>query len=1390
MKAWRYTLLRPAVGCLLGQSLLSSAGLSGAAALLLAAQAQAEGIDAVQWRLAQQLPVSLRWDALGQPSPYLLDGQNLKWRNDGRYPKLVLQAGQSLRLHLPRGEYLRLHSTALDAAKLSAKLSVWSNQANRLAVRETLKAQDDDWLLEKDSDAARIIELHAAKDAEIELAVFVSRQAELPELAPYRQVLALSGVEQGLRADSMGAPESYWPLSPSHTQSVRVRGPARLALHTRWQFQPQDKMPAQTWQVELSGVQAKTIQFDFQGQAEHAELLWLNGAPSLLSELQSAYFNLPAGEHQLSLRSNGPLLARLVQQEANDYVFAEHNAELDLAAAQVGNPLGTGLPTPENWSNDASTLSGALQTGEPDQIKQAATRLQQDNRHREGSLIAANLLRAHALATAHESSQLKQAEQAVLQSQSQWQDVLPTSKLRREPPRLAWYATQNLLPLGARANGNIIAAQHAEQLLAGLQLGHFLPLPNDDQAQLYHLPARQADSQLQIALHVARETKQNLWLQLDNAAPREIKLSAAPAVDTLANSNALSALQWQSMQNPAFAGSTTDAAFSKNATPAPLLAARVLHLAVPRHVQQVKIWRGVDEDGAQFEDIASANQMWLSLKLRSAQPFAMAENNLLAMLQDSDGLASLNAALATPTTPTTSSALDSHLQPLVRMLRSQADLFASSVSKPLPAPVAPVAPFAPAAKQLEEQIKLAQQLANDGNWLAALEQWGKIPADCESSVCATSLQGRTTALLALGEHFLAEQLLKQQVLYGQHTWATQKLAQLYTEQADTRSMLSLAASNFLRQPEAAQLLQLVDALQAEQHTELAMQAALLLPAKQRPLANMLTMAQQLKKWPNLSAELRASLPSRAAREFWLAQQLAQEMQFEAATQSFEMSALLAAQSKDTALAEQAKQFAAHLQQGLQLHQSIQSAHKATTPNTTQNPLTPALLETWAQWQAQHPGPLSWQELAGQVQDFAGAVSLYSINRDIASTSYRSQAGQPVKVRVLGPLRLRIEARPLHASNRQQALEGWLKIEEKTRQMLWPVPILQNWPATGLKLVGNTQEMPGQLVTREIELAAGWHELEVSGEQIPLLVNLKTAVPALRLPVLPLLNQDSIRAQAKPELEMMSSQREWLKPMQSACAGCNTVLLPTPIGSAPSAESKQMLRWRSKAMPSHDFASTTPIANQPAQPSANPTLAEMLGRQAWQQILETPVGQTPSAVLETVSALLWRHEHASHKTSAASDWQQTGVAIASQIQAEHPELSGLGGLMERFTRNSEWVLQQSVQSSAGQRSRPINSWEPEAPAIRVRRALLPPLQPQEYLLSAGNRLVLSLFNLKAGQMRLRLAKHEVGALPPQALQAQVQLDQGPIETITLSQEVRYVQWRLRLKDGVQSLVVGV
>ena len=188
-------------------------------------------------------------------------------------------------------------------------------------------------------------------------------------------------------------------------------------------------------------------------------------------------------------------------------------------------------------------------------------------------------------------------------------------------------------------------------------------------------------------------------------------------------------------------------------------------------------------------------------------------------------------------------------------------------------------------------------------------------------------------------------------------------------------------------PEAAQLLQLVDALQAEQHTELALQAALLLPAKQRPVANMLAMAQQLKKWPNLSAELRASLPSRAAREFWQAQQLAQEMQFEAATQSFEISALLAAQSQDAALAEQAKQFAAHLQQGLQLHQSLQSARKAPNQNkdqsTAQNPLSPALLEAWAQWQAQHPGPLSWQELAGQVQDFAGAVSLYSINRDIS-----------------------------------------------------------------------------------------------------------------------------------------------------------------------------------------------------------------------------------------------------------------------------------------------------------------------------------------------------------------------------------------------------------------------
>ncbi len=381
--------------------------------------------------------------------------------------------------------------------------------------------------------------------------------------------------------------------------------------------------------------------------------------------------------------------------------------------------------------------------------------------------------------------------------------------------------------------------------------------------------------------------------------------------------------------------------------------------------------------------------------------------------------------------------------------------------------------------------------------------------------------------------------------------------------------------------------------------------------------------------------------------------------------------------------------------------------------------------------------------------------MYAINRDLSRNSYLATAQHSVKVRVHGPLQLRIEARPLHPNNSKLAIDDWLRIREPARQLFWPVPITQNWPTQGQQIIGDAAHVPGHAIVKEISLDAGWHELEISGAAQDLLLNLQSRVPSLRLPVLPWLNDDSLAGQAKAELAMLTSERPWYAFWQQLEAPSTSML--TPEG--------QVQRWRvqSAATPLH----LQPRTSSPlVAPSANQrhALQATLARQEWDILMQMPLPSDAAAVTDYAHALLWAAEQQPrHKPSL--------MALASDMQLRHPENTELGSVLERLLRESDWQLLPSVQSSAGQRSRAINAWEPETPALRVRRALLQGLLRQglaadDYLLTGGNRLVLSMFHLKAGQFKLTLKNLDASAMPSQPLLAQIQLDNGHIHSVQL------------------------
>jgi hypothetical protein len=125
-----------------------------------------------------------------------------------------------------------------------------------------------------------------------------------------------------------------------------------------------------------------------------------------------------------------------------------------------------------------------------------------------------------------------------------------------------------------------------------------------------------------------------------------------------------------------------------------------------------------------------------------------------------------------------------------------------------------------------------------------------------------------------------------------------------------------------------------------------------------------------------------------------------------------------------------------------------------------------------------------------------------------------------------------------------------------------------------------------------------------------------------------------------------------------------------------------------------------------------------------------------------------------------------LTVAQVRAASHGEARGLSSVMGRISRRGIWVPVTSIAFSAGLRSVEVPGWSPETPALRISRALLPPTDDNELLLSDASRLVFTMVNKAETNLELTLSVDELPYLSPQPLGAFFQLDSGPLQRLTL------------------------
>ncbi|MDX1607503.1 MAG: hypothetical protein R3202_15025, partial [Candidatus Competibacterales bacterium] len=465
-----------------------------------------------------------------------------------------------------------------------------------------------------------------------------------------------------------------------------------------------------------------------------AQPLFVDGCARWLGRAESAYLEIPAGEHELRLESSVPVYLRLLAQDRPDYLFPGLNAPerdaLDAREARVD-----GLPDESLWDLDPEGLDTALTSSDPARRARAARRLARDNRYRDGGLAGAMAL--YRLARERpDAPEVATLYRRIHGLHSFYRDLPPadgTAGLRQQRAR---FPTPDLLPLEDADQPLVLDAAAADAALTFLAEGLFTEV-TPGQVQRYRLPSREVPSRLRVVVdRTTLERATAFTLQFDEGTPQRFVIhpGAAPLAtrpDTglaglwllgrlhddrpcteFATTETPCSTEHTATEHPA---DTLGAPFAARHDPAPLLAVGYLELPLPAATGELRV---ASED----------RSLRIALQYRAGRSHQMDEREhqasrrrlgparTLRLLQDQLRDDTRHWREAEPSAD--AAALLNHNRPLARLLQARARLFRSSVTD---APVARTAPL-PGARMraLEASARRHQQ---QGEWFEALDDW-------------------------------------------------------------------------------------------------------------------------------------------------------------------------------------------------------------------------------------------------------------------------------------------------------------------------------------------------------------------------------------------------------------------------------------------------------------------------------------------------------------------------------------------------------------------------------------------------------------------------------------------------------------------------------------------
>jgi hypothetical protein len=175
------------------------------------------------------------------------------------------------------------------------------------------------------------------------------------------------------------------------------------------------------------------------------------------------------------------------------------------------------------------------------------------------------------------------------------------------------------------------------------------------------------------------------------------------------------------------------------------------------------------------------------------------------------------------------------------------------------------------------------------------------------------------------------------------------------------------------------------------------------------------------------------------------------------------------------------------------------------------------LQQWVDWIKENSGSKSFKNIGNFVQSYLGIRSVYNLRRDLHKPYFVASKEQPLRLSIIGPAKLKINARLVHLhqnnmdADRSTRQDDWLEISDNNRR--YHSPVSNSLASQSLKIIQPSDiSVPGTNKTLYYEIGEGVHEISIAARQHQVLLSLAQETSSLVSPILPELWQpDSLLA---------------------------------------------------------------------------------------------------------------------------------------------------------------------------------------------------------------------------------------------------------------------------------------